>query len=318
VLTAIMHQFSNQTLARDGWPLQGGPFSHEGHLESCICSFWWLEPHCWHPPIQSVPWCIDPTPTWVLGAVDCANRAAALAHSGRRQVALCETAANMGKKGEAGRSFAVLGRGGRPVTKARLCAFLAVGFVLGLSLGFIFMGTVHAVSLGGWPAGNSHKALPPPPAAAACTLALPLFTPASCPLRPQFLEVGATKHHGQQEGTEAAGERLQASAAGGEQQQDSGGGGGSGGWPTEGDTVHILYTSNGSPYTNYQASQAMTSGSCHDSSSRCCFTNVRWHAAYCGWTPASAGHATAAANAVPCQLCPTVLPCPACLHRRTW
>lgn len=33
----------------------------------------------------------------------------------------------------------------------------------------------------------------------------------------------------------------------------AGGRGAAGGWPTEGDTVHIAYTSNGSPYTNYQA-----------------------------------------------------------------
>ena len=59
----------------------------------------------------------------------------------------------MGRKGSPGRSFAVLGRGGSPVTRARLCTFLAVGFVLGLSLGFVFMGTVHAVRA--WGHGTS-------------------------------------------------------------------------------------------------------------------------------------------------------------------
>lgn len=35
-------------------------------------------------------------------------------------------------------------------------------------------------------------------------------------------------------------------------QQGGGAGGGARGWPTRGDTIHTLLTSNGSPYTNYQ------------------------------------------------------------------
>ena len=229
----------------------------------------------------------------------------------------------MGKKGEAGRSFAVLGRGGRPVTKARLCAFLAVGFVLGLSLGFIFMGTAHAVSL----EGVACKEQPHSPAAAARIRRLhtcfTACTPAPRSLLPQFLEVGATKHHGQEEGTDAAGEQRQASAAGGEQQQDGGGGGSgsSGGWPTEGDTVHILYTSNGSPYTNYQASQPSTHGSRRpgSSSSNCC-TRVL-PACSLLWLDTCKAFWRRAIAAMLCCADSAPLYCtarPARLYRRTW
>ena len=56
----------------------------------------------------------------------------------------------MGKKDIAsprGRAFAL---GTRRVTRARLLAFLGVGFGLGLALGYIFMGTMHAVRPAGW------------------------------------------------------------------------------------------------------------------------------------------------------------------------
>ena len=52
----------------------------------------------------------------------------------------------MGKKSEARRALAVLGGGRGRVTKARVATFLTVGFAIGLGLGYIFMGTIHAVS----------------------------------------------------------------------------------------------------------------------------------------------------------------------------
>lgn len=51
---------------------------------------------------------------------------------------------NMGRKSDAPR-FQALGRGGKSVTRGRVLTFLFVGFLVGLGLGFVFMGTVHAV-----------------------------------------------------------------------------------------------------------------------------------------------------------------------------
>ena len=60
----------------------------------------------------------------------------------------------MGKKsGLAPHTFAALGGSGRKVTRGRLLAFLLVGFGIGLALGFVFMGTMHAVSSAGGQAG---------------------------------------------------------------------------------------------------------------------------------------------------------------------
>lgn len=50
----------------------------------------------------------------------------------------------MGRKSDLGRFAAA--HHGAPVTTARLLTFLAVGFVLGGGGGWIFMGTMHAVS----------------------------------------------------------------------------------------------------------------------------------------------------------------------------
>ncbi|EFN52021.1 hypothetical protein CHLNCDRAFT_139592 [Chlorella variabilis] len=49
----------------------------------------------------------------------------------------------MGRKSDAAR-FQAMGRGGKPITRARILTFLAAGFLVGLGLGFVFMGTVHA------------------------------------------------------------------------------------------------------------------------------------------------------------------------------
>lgn len=120
----------------------------------------------------------------------------------------------MGKKGDAPRTltprgFAVLGIG-RRVTRGRLLAFLGVGFFVGLALGFVFMGTMHA-----------------------------------------FIEIGTKSHHSEADADAddmgALGRRGGA-AAGAEARQEHI----DGPWPKTGDTVHIAYTSNGSPYTNYQ------------------------------------------------------------------
>ncbi|KAL4451270.1 hypothetical protein ABPG77_009342 [Micractinium sp. CCAP 211/92] len=122
----------------------------------------------------------------------------------------------MGKKsGLAPHALAALGGSGRRLTRGRLLTFLLAGFGVGLTLGFIFMGTMHA-----------------------------------------FIEIGAKTHHGQkQAGVETAAAAQQQQQ---QQQQEvkseakADKSGGAGGWPTKGDTVHIAYTSNGSPYTNFQ------------------------------------------------------------------
>lgn len=54
------------------------------------------------------------------------------------------SACRMGRKSDAPR-FQALARGGKPLTKKRVLTFLFVGFLVGLGLGFVFMGTVHAV-----------------------------------------------------------------------------------------------------------------------------------------------------------------------------
>ncbi len=62
----------------------------------------------------------------------------------------------MGKKsGLAPHALAALGGSGRRLTRGRLLTFLLVGFGVGLTLGFIFMGTMHAVS----PAGTQVDGL---------------------------------------------------------------------------------------------------------------------------------------------------------------
>ena len=62
----------------------------------------------------------------------------------------------------------------------------------------------------------------------------------------QFIEIGTKQHHGREAEDGASGDDGSGSAVLAEA------GGGGPGWPTTGDTVHIAYTSNGSPYTNYQ------------------------------------------------------------------
>lgn len=116
----------------------------------------------------------------------------------------------MGRKGDAPR-FQAMGHRS-PVTRKKLLAFLFVGFVAGLGLGFVFMGTLHA-----------------------------------------FIEIGASKHH--HEGQSAAEQQALPAAVeqkGGTAATVVAAAGGASGWPTTGETVHIAYTSNGSPYTNYQ------------------------------------------------------------------
>ncbi|PSC71378.1 hypothetical protein C2E20_5225 [Micractinium conductrix] len=61
-----------------------------------------------------------------------------------------------------------------------------------------------------------------------------------------FIEIGTKQHHGREAEDGASGDDGSGSAVLAEA------GGGGPGWPTTGDTVHIAYTSNGSPYTNYQ------------------------------------------------------------------
>eukprot|EP00887_Chlorella_sp_A99_P004360 scaffold15.g4360.t1 len=122
-----------------------------------------------------------------------------------------------------------------PATPARVAAFLTVGVGIGLVLGYIFMGSVHA-----------------------------------------FLEIGVAVHHGREPQSntlsreQQVGGRKQAAGAtdggstahdlaslqerreAGEQQQQQQQQGGGGSWPTTGDTIHVLATSNGSPYCNFQ------------------------------------------------------------------
>ena len=61
---------------------------------------------------------------------------------------------------------------------------------------------------------------------------------------------GAAAAAQQQQQQQPAGTKADAAGAGG------GAAAGGGSWPTSGDTVHIAYTSNGSPYTNYQVGAA--------------------------------------------------------------
>lgn len=90
----------------------------------------------------------------------------------------------MGRKSEL-RQFSLATAAAGPVTRARLLAFLATGFAVGLGLGWLFMGTVHAVSpaAGGctmwaWPAMQ----LPRAGALPVNWLALPArLPPLACP-----------------------------------------------------------------------------------------------------------------------------------------
>ncbi len=87
------------------------------------------------------------------------------------------------------------------------------------------------------------------------------WTPSS-----QFIEIGAKTHHGQKQ----AGVEIAAAAQQQQQQQQqevkseakADKSGGAGGWPTKGDTVHIAYTSNGSPYTNFQVGATLRTAAC--------------------------------------------------------
>lgn len=156
----------------------------------------------------------------------------------------------MGRKGDAPR-FQAMGHRS-PVTRKKLLAFLFVGFVAGLGLGFVFMGTLHAVSgaaaLRRQPYTCRVSAMLPP---LSVTLPLPPHPySVSCA---QFIEIGASKHH--HEGQSAAEQQALPAAVeqkGGTAATVVAAAGGASGWPTTGETVHIAYTSNGSPYTNYQ------------------------------------------------------------------
>lgn len=77
----------------------------------------------------------------------------------------------------------------------------------------------------------------------------------------QFIEIGTKSHHGQ--AIVSKGAAAAAGDAGQKQQQQAAAAAAAvetkaaegAPWPTKGDTVHIAYTSNGSPYTNYQVWQ---------------------------------------------------------------
>jgi len=164
-------------------------------------------------------------------------------------------------------SFARFAASRGRITRGRLAAFLTIGFGLGLALGFIFMGTMHAVS-------GLRKLLAPNSArvTAAASSAGPTAgrhiqlarlqgwhdafsrPPSPQSLLLQFIEIGTAKHHGQ-EAVATNGAAADGAAAAGseqEQQQEEAKEEEKPNWPTTGDTVHIAYTSNGSPYTNYQ------------------------------------------------------------------
>jgi hypothetical protein len=140
-----------------------------------------------------------------------------------------------------------------PVTRKKLLAFLFVGFVAGLGLGFVFMGTLHAVS------GAAALRRQPYTCRVSAAMLPPLSVTLPLPPHPysvscaQFIEIGASKHH--HEGQSAAEQQALPAAVeqkGGTAATVVAAAGGASGWPTTGETVHIAYTSNGSPYTNYQ------------------------------------------------------------------
>jgi hypothetical protein len=154
-----------------------------------------------------------------------------------------------------------------PASNKRIATFLAVGFVIGLCIGYIAMGTLHAVRKNREASFSSLEKGWGPGAPAGC-----LTGGKTAVWRcPQFFEIGAERHHGQEAPVEKQGVAAAAAAATSsadslgikaaeqqqqqqlmadaeEQQQAAAAQEGeqqAGGWPTTGDTIHVLATSNG-------------------------------------------------------------------------